>query len=333
MAWGEARDAEAGEGLMEPYISFIAVGRNDGYGGDFLGRTNAFLECLLSFVEGLGVVSELILVEWAPPADRSRLKDALTWPRVTRKHCAIRIIEVPPSVHAIIPNPGKLPLLEYIGKNVGARRARGEYFLTTNPDVLFNRSLIEFLTAKRLSPSCYYRIDRCDLRAPVPAAASAEDLMAFCRRNVIQIHGLYYTYPNTWRDRLKLALDFRTRRHLRRKDAPLPVPHVNASGDFFLAHRDAWCRIRGFAEFERQGGPHHIDLLMVLSVLYGGWQQVILEPPLRLYHQDHARPEVAKPWSGAVETAFKQLRKTRQAMVFNDERWGLGDQSLPETSL
>lgn len=317
---------------MEPYVSVVAVGRNDGYGGDFLGRTNAFLLCWLSFAEAVGAASELILVEWAPPADRPRLKEALTWPRVGRKHCAVRIIEVPPEVHATIPNPGRLPLLEYIGKNTGARRARGEYILTTNPDVLFSRPLIEFLAARRLSPSSYYRIDRCDLRAPVPAAASAEDLIAFCRRNVYQIHGLYYTYPHTWRGRVKLALDFRTRKHLRRKDAPLPVPHVNASGDFFLAHRDAWHRLHGFAEYERQGGPHHIDLLMVLSALYGGLQQVILEPPVRLYHQDHARPEVEKPWSEAVEMAFKELRRTRRAMVFNDEAWGLGDRVLPEVS-
>src|SRR5512147_370350 len=101
---------------MEPYVSFVIAGRNDGYGGDFLGRTNAFLQCLFSFVEELGPTSELVIVEWAPPAERPRLKEVLTWPQGGSKRCAVRIIEVPAAIHASIPNPGSLPLFEYIGK-------------------------------------------------------------------------------------------------------------------------------------------------------------------------------------------------------------------------
>jgi hypothetical protein len=103
-------------------------------------------------------------------------------------------------VHAALSNPSRLPFLEHVAKNAGARAARGAFLLATNPDVLpcaapdlDNTSLHPRgrprLQARRLpvprrsealvrrlaehtalDPGAFYRVDRQDLARGVPPA-------------------------------------------------------------------------------------------------------------------------------------------------------------------
>ena len=54
-----------------------------------------------------------------------------------------------------------------IGKNVGIRRARGQFVLATNIDILFSDELAKYLAARRLEPGRMYRIDRHDAMSDV----------------------------------------------------------------------------------------------------------------------------------------------------------------------
>ena len=81
----------------EVYLSLVATARNDDHGGNLRGRMQAFASGFLEQCKRFGISAELILVEWNPPADRPRLKDALKW---IDSPCAVRIIEVPSEVHA-----------------------------------------------------------------------------------------------------------------------------------------------------------------------------------------------------------------------------------------
>ena len=46
----------------------------------------------------------------------------------------VRILFVSEEVHDTIHNPYDFDCLEFVGKNVAARRARGKYLLFANPD-------------------------------------------------------------------------------------------------------------------------------------------------------------------------------------------------------
>jgi hypothetical protein len=65
---------------------------------------------------------------------------------------------------------GEEEFREYFAKNVGIRRARGEYVLVTNPDILISGELISALAINPtlLNPFSYYRLDRHDLLLPIP---------------------------------------------------------------------------------------------------------------------------------------------------------------------
>src|SRR5262245_7880597 len=113
-------------GAARPYLSVVATARNDDHGGNLLARMRVFVNALLSQCKRHNLLAELILVEWNPTADRPRLAQALEWPPEDGP-CQVFIIEVPPEIHQRYRHWRVLPLYQMIAKNVGIRRARGEF--------------------------------------------------------------------------------------------------------------------------------------------------------------------------------------------------------------
>jgi hypothetical protein len=169
-----------------PYVSVVATARNDDHGGNPLYRMQLFVNCLLEQAERHRLPMELVLVEWNPPADRPRLQDVLHWPE--SDWCDVRIIEVPAALHATLEHADKLPLFQMIGKNVGIRRARGEFVVATNIDILFPDALMGFLAKRSLDGRHVYRLDRVDVPAEIDPAWPLEAQLAFCRKEAIRIN-------------------------------------------------------------------------------------------------------------------------------------------------
>ncbi len=179
-----------------PYISVVATARNDDHGGNLLGRMQVFVDAWINQARRHRLPSELILVEWNPPRERQPLAAALRWPQDTGP-CQVRIIEVPPEVHARYRHAAALPLYQMIAKNVGIRRARGEFILATNIDIVFSDELMMFLAARRLEKSRMYRIDRTDVRSDVPVNGTLDEQLAYCHSNVIRVFAREGSFPST----------------------------------------------------------------------------------------------------------------------------------------
>jgi hypothetical protein len=177
----------------DPYLSIVVPSRNDNHGGDLLKRMQIFVTALLEQCRRHQIPSELIIVEWNPPADRPPLAEALRWPREPGP-CAVRIIEVPPAIHRAFRNADGLALYQMIAKNVGIRRARGQFILATNIDILFSDELMEFIARRSLKRGEMYRIDRHDVRADVPDAPVDEQLK-WCESNLIRVNAVGGTFP------------------------------------------------------------------------------------------------------------------------------------------
>ena len=177
-----------------PYISFVVTARNDDHGGNLLYRMNIFVRALLSQARKENVTAELILVEWNPPPDRARLHEVLNWPK-EEGPCRVRVIEVPPEIHARFRHSDRLPLFQMIAKNVGIRRARGRFILATNIDLLFSNELMRLFASHQLSPKFMYRVDRYDVPADVREDAPVEDQLEYCQKNVIRVNRRDGTFP------------------------------------------------------------------------------------------------------------------------------------------
>src|SRR5205814_937936 len=169
-----------------PYLSVVVTMRNDGHGGNPLQRFQAFVNCLTAQCRRVNLPAELIVVEWNPPDDRPPLRDALRWP--LDSPCEIRIIQVPAQLHRTLKHPEAFPLYQMIGKNVGIRRARGEFVLSTNADILLSNEVAEAIASRTLKPGVMYRVDRHDVDPDVPVDGTLDELMEYCRTHQIRKH-------------------------------------------------------------------------------------------------------------------------------------------------
>lgn len=173
--------------MKKPYISFIAASRNDNHGGSLNRRMQIFIDALIEQCDRHQLDAELILVEWNPPAERKSLAEEMRWPK-SKGHCDVRIVTVPPEIHARHRHAESLPLFQMIAKNVGIRRARGEYIVCTNIDIIFSDELMAFLAKRQLTPDKVYRSLRVDADENVPADQPVEEILRYCRENVIRVN-------------------------------------------------------------------------------------------------------------------------------------------------
>lgn len=174
-----------------PYLSLVVTSRNDNHGLNIQQRMQTFVDGWFFQTAKYNLPSELVFVEWNPPAERPRLIDSLRWPQ-DRGPCRLRLIEVPEELHKRFGCADRLPLYQFIAKNAGIRRARAPFILTSNIDILFSDELFAFLAERKLEKGVIYRNERLDVPMELPDVPTGE-LMAWCKKNVIRINGASWT--------------------------------------------------------------------------------------------------------------------------------------------
>lgn len=178
-----------------PYLSIVVVSRNDDHGGNPLLRTQLCINSLYEQCNRYRLPAELIVVDWNPPAARPGLADVIQWPG-DRRFIRTRVITVPPDCHRSLPHSENLPLFQMIGKNIGIRRARGEFVLATNIDILFSDELMEFIAGRNLRQGFSYRADRFDVRNEV-LQEPLQNVLLYARDHVIRVNIKLGTFFNT----------------------------------------------------------------------------------------------------------------------------------------
>ncbi|MGA2108556.1 MAG: hypothetical protein ABSH25_13040 [Syntrophorhabdales bacterium] len=332
---------------MQPYLSVVVAARNDNYGGDFLYRMQLFVSTLGALANRHRLKAELLVVEWNPPPDRPRLRDAIDWP--SESDLGVRIVTVPEDVHRGLPISDKMPMFEYMAKNVGIRRAHGEFILVTNPDIIFSDELTAFLARGNLPTDSYIEVDRYDIGKAPSLRAPVDKTLRFCSRNVVRIWTGEWAPvdPRFSTEVRRLVRSFASRpsparlaRWLWRRikfskngncpEGPEVKPakvRLGAPGDFLLMARQQWRELRGFPELLSYRG---IDFYMVCVASAAGLREVAL--PYRIYHQEHGRSEQALRPAIGVENmpGFREMLETKRPTIVNGDKWGLGDVALPE---
>ena len=109
-------------------------------------RTNLFIKSLAENCKRYKIKSELILVEWNQIPNTKTISDRLYI--VSNEYFILKVITVSKDYHLSFPNSDKLEFFQMIAKNVGIRRASGEFILATNIDVIINQKLYEFISKK-----------------------------------------------------------------------------------------------------------------------------------------------------------------------------------------
>jgi hypothetical protein len=266
-----------------PYLTVVVPSRNDDHGGGMTERMVACVHGLLDQARRHRIRGELVLVEWNPPADRPPLASVFDWSRA--EGFDARVVTVPPALHRRFPQSDKVGLHALAAWNAGVRRARGEFVLCTSADVLLSDELAAFLAAERLEPDAMYHIDRTNVRPDVARAASTEDRLRAAAAGVLGVsEPLRNEFPG---------------------GLGIPDLHLSAPGDFALLSRARWHALGGYPEFDVLGIG--VDILFCYLAHRAGAREVVLRPPMRLYHIEHSRNWGAPP-SAAERVLYGRLR-------------------------
>jgi hypothetical protein len=337
-------------GSTRPRLSVVFAVHDPEYGGGLLARTQKHLDAFIELSNHYRLRAEIIIVEWNPRPDRLPFRELLRWPDQLGS-LRLRFLEVPAAVHRSMPNADRMPMFEYIAKNAGLRRARGQFLLATNPDLFYAPALVRWLSQAPLSRRTFYRVDRRDLSDDIPGHLALHDQVRFCRAHVAEVHALFGSYaprgphhgtrPDNHRRRL-LQRAYERHQHetgdeldlAALPDARLVLPadglHRNAAGDFFLMERSCWRRLRGYPEIHTHA---HVDAILCWVASSAGLEQCVLPARCHLYHQVHHRASHQqfsetdwRPWYERYVRARQQGRR----LAINGSNWGLAREHLPE---
>lgn len=113
-------------------LSIVVVGRNDNYGGDFSLRLKTTFDWNLSRFPN----AELIYIEWNPIEEK---ESDCGW--ITERYPNAKCYIVPNTIHKSLITKKNFPILEYFAKNLGIRKASGDWIILVNADVVFGSDI------------------------------------------------------------------------------------------------------------------------------------------------------------------------------------------------
>jgi len=338
-----------------PYLSIVAASRNDDHAGNILKRMRLFVAGLIAQTNRHRLPAELIMVEWNPPEDQPLLQHILPKPQ-NGDFLTVRYLIVPKEIHQHYRLSSEISLFQMIAKNVGIRRAKGQFVLCTNIDILFSDELFRTLAAKNLRDNTFYRANRCDVPDLIDAAWDLSQQLAWCDQNIIRRLGRNMRFKNI---NLEMV-GFRNATYLTKWILNKSAWMLNfflpeerrtyyqadclACGDFTLMAKEAWLDIQGYPELDLHA--LHVDTLAILAALALGYRQHVF--PLRacIYHIDHPQGwESMTPLEkvrflekkpgidyGLVYDLGQHVLKNRRAYDLNCDDWGYANLILAEHS-
>lgn len=328
-----------------PKLSIVVTARNDNHGGELIKRMQLFLDGIYFQSEKYQLLTEIIIVEWNPPKDKALLVDVLNFPK-QHKFCLVRIINVPNKIHQQYQYSKRLPLFQMLAKNVGIRRAHGEFILVTNIDILFSNELYEFMASDKLVSDKLYRVDRLDINQDIPLNSSHQERLNYCKNNIVRINKRKNsTYLKT--QEINLIYPKNTQQFHTSIYGTMTALHTNACGDFQLMSRDNWFKLRAYCEAEYFS--LHLDSLLSINAHYGGAKETYLAQPMCTYHIEHEsgwKPETNKLKSfnkkfskikcfSSIQLFYlnQLITKTGKIIQFNNQYWGQKNIDLPEINV
>lgn len=335
-----------------PLISFVLVGRNDNYGGDFKQRLQTCITTLFQQLVDHGVSAEILFVNYNP-LPSPVITDFIKWPTSTDK-VTIKIITVSSEAHQkFVETSGvdDVPVLEYPAKNAGIKRANGTYILAMNPDIVLDDLFFE--TISWFNKNHYYRANRVDYYLPAGEEIHS-NILDYAKNNVtkVWVKAISKSVKRGPISNLKFrCIVFQSKLEILRYNCIKAFNfvwsqklhpkaeykyHCNVSGDFMLMHRQNWDVLLGY--HERAAIALHIDSLMVVQAACFGLQEVIL--PFPIYHQEHERRYDATTENLKYRAAYLKFQKDAQEMIkkkepkiYNSKDWGFSSVQLEEILL
>jgi hypothetical protein len=282
-------------------LTAVIISRNDNYGGHLNERATYAINSAISTYD------EVIYVDWNSPThsllwdiqDNLQLKGNL-------KHFVI-----PPSAASQLTRFDQHAQLccEVLARNIGIRRATGDYIVSTNIDIIHPK--------------------REDIEKVINES-DGNTMITLSRREVTweiikEFHGgeMKFQEWDKLRDYIYINSERRVQSEATVKDDNYSI--INCCGDFQIAPKHIWNEIKGFEE--ELIYPLYADTnVQKKSVKHGFGLKAIYDPPM--FHINHG----SKGWGGGgfAEGINKKANDINRAVIFqeqtqNSSTWGFSD--------
>lgn len=204
---------------MSDKITAVITSRNDNYGENLVERATLCLNSMRAWF------NEVIYVDWNSPT-RSLLEEIKG--DLNPNGCPLKHIVVTKEQAAqLLPDPKAQNCCEVLGRNIGIRRASNDWIVSTNIDIIPTPLLFTEDVPAGIEKNTFYTVARYNLTEEV-----WKQLLSI-KTDVAQITERLYQHRHQF---------------LQMVDATDGVSQVVCCGDFQIAHRSIWEKIRGFEE-------------------------------------------------------------------------------------
>jgi hypothetical protein len=224
--------------------------------------------------ERFKVPMEIIVMDWPVEREtplRERILSALQREnlQIPSNVVQLRILEGPKYLTKY--NLKTLPVLEYFGKNIAARRSFGKYVLLGGTDALPHEGIFSYLLTveKNSSSLVCYGAFRQMIESSFPDKYDFDTYVKWRDHAQWRSAG---PEPSTYNSRIQ------------------PIPpvenayHWNAAGDFTLCTRAALFKISGYVESSHRT---HVDTLFLRHARGCDVELKVFHPSLSAFHQPH----------------------------------------------
>lgn len=281
--------------MMQPLLSLIVGGRNDGYMGDFLWRLGTAINFLADSLSALDALSqvELVVCDWG---SESPLHTALALSPAGRT--ISRFVIVPPEIAsaAQLDSPFPIPLVQ----NAAIRRCRGEFIAQTDSDILFRpdtlATLLGILSRKRA------------------IGVDPRQALLVCSRRHIP-YSIAECYPSTKE----------LQRYIDTHGAMLPyeplIPGFATPSGLALLHRSLWEASGAYDEKLIYWGWMEIDLYLRITQRYP-WIDLD-NHGVHLFHIEHYPHR-----SSGAQTRKMNPMEVPTSFSTGNSKWGFADTEL-----
>lgn len=287
-------------------ISSVVLGRNDNYKDD--------KRCLIHLLSSLETFDEVIYVDWNSPKD----KGSLLWKLepYLPKTGKLKHIMIPPHIAEMFtPDPTSFKLQEPVARNLGIRRATGDWIVSTNIDIIPpSRDLLVNFIQERNSET-FYTVSRREAPLSIVDKYDLENWKDLYTELVFEIGPRYFPAQVTPNDNFSL---------------------INSCGDFQIASSKIWNTIKGFEE--EMYGFCFVDTNVQKKAVISGFS-LIDEYNLPVFHIEHSPYQVNEDGEKEKSDTHhenSEVNKFNDAFRYvemfeetsNGPDWGLGDTEI-----
>jgi len=282
-------------------ITAVVISRNDNYGGNLHERATYALN------SAIDTYDEVIYVDW------NSLTHSLLWDIKNNLQLKgnLKHFVIPPSAASYLTHfdPDAQICCETLARNIGIRRAEGDYIVSTNIDVIHPKRKDVENIINTYGENTFLTLSRREVTWDI----------------IKEFHGGELVYENWSPLRDYISENSEERVMAEKVVSGDDYSLINCCGDFQIASKKIWNEIRGFEE----------DLIYTLysdtnvqkkSIIHGFDLKAIFEPPM--FHINHG----SKGWGGGgfADGINKKTNDPYRAIAYqtyteNPDTWGFSD--------